>query len=358
VTKLFSKKYYNTVRKPHLAQKIVFVDGLEGCGKTLFSSLISAFDRVEKFTYSYEIEHICTLHHLKKIETDAVVTMVRMLTDLILYNTMMSREVNFRPSDLSSVFKHNNALKYIKRLFMKGDYAIPDRILEENPILALTVHKLLVSAKPIFESLQERAVFIEVVRHPLYMITQQSLNNEKLIYTARDFVVYFDYDNNEMPWYAAGWEELFSKSNPIEKSIYYIQKVGELIELSKESLKGKKYVNILTIPFEKFVIDPWPFMENIETILDSKITKNTLNMMKKQKVPRIKYSGGIDLDIYRRCGWEPPKTGLTENEEFQLRREYISLNSSPEAMSVLDRLCADYERKFMGGTIIKNGKYS
>ena len=34
-------------RKPHLANKIVMVGGLDGCGKTLFSPIISALERVE-----------------------------------------------------------------------------------------------------------------------------------------------------------------------------------------------------------------------------------------------------------------------------------------------------------------------
>ena len=30
------------IRTHHLAEKIVFIDGLPGCGKTLFSSLVTA----------------------------------------------------------------------------------------------------------------------------------------------------------------------------------------------------------------------------------------------------------------------------------------------------------------------------
>ena len=51
-------------RKNHFAEKTVFVDGLPGCGKTLFSSIISAMDKVELLSYSYEIEHICQLFYL------------------------------------------------------------------------------------------------------------------------------------------------------------------------------------------------------------------------------------------------------------------------------------------------------
>ena len=45
--------------------------------------------------------------------------MIRFLIDLKVYNTMMSRDVNFRPSDLSSVFNNVDPNKYLKRLFRK-----------------------------------------------------------------------------------------------------------------------------------------------------------------------------------------------------------------------------------------------
>lgn len=342
---------FKTVRTPYLAEKIVFIDGLEGCGKTLFSTLVSSFDRVEKLTYSYEIEFFCTLHYLNKIDADAVITMVRMLTDLVTYDTMMSREVNFRPSDLSSIFKYPYPYRYIKRLFMKGDYAVPERIKKEKPIIPLTVHKLLMNAQPIFEALKGRLVFIEIVRHPLYMIIQQTLNNDKLIHSARDYSVYYEYDNREMPWYTAGWEELFNNANPVEKSIYYIQKIGDGMREARKNLSGMYDDKILTIPFEQFVIDPMPYMKDIAASINSKITKQTLRTMKKQNVPRKKISDGIPLEVYKRCGWVPPRVGLSEKEELQIRREFAAQTASPEAMMVLDKLCVEYEEQYMGGIL-------
>ena len=342
---------FKTVRTPYLAEKIVFIDGLEGCGKTLFSTLVSSFDKVEKLTYSYEIEFFCTLHYLNKIDTDAVVTMVRMLTDLVTYDTMMSREVNFRPSDLSSIFRHPNTMIYLKRLFMKGDYAVPERIKKEKPIIPLTVHKLLINARPIFEALTGRLVFVEIVRHPLYMIIQQTLNNENLIYRARDYCVYYEYNKGELPWYTAGWEELFLNSNPVEKSIYYIQKIGDKMTESRKKLSKMYTDKILTIPFEKFVVEPMPYMEEIADAIGSKITKQTLRAMSKQKVPRTKISDGIPLEVYKRCGWVPPRAGLSEKEELQVRREFVAQTASPEAMMVLDKMCVEYEEQYLGGIL-------
>ena len=80
------------VRQGHLAEKIVIVDGQPGCGKTMLSPIISAIDRVELINYAFEIEFICRLFYLNKMEKDAAVAMVRMLADLQLYRTMMGRE--------------------------------------------------------------------------------------------------------------------------------------------------------------------------------------------------------------------------------------------------------------------------
>ena len=104
---------------------------------------------------------------------------------------------------------------------------------------------------------------------------------------------------------------------------------------------------ILTIPFERFVLDPWPYMGKIEKLVDSKVTKRTKRIIKKQKVPRKKISEGIPLAIYKRCGWEPPVKGLTEGEELNKRREFaIDQGASDQALQLLDKMSSDYEQSY------------
>lgn len=335
----------NVFRKQHLAEKIVIVDGLPGCGKTMLSPIVAALDRVELLTYAYEIEHICALNYLGRIEFDAAVTMVRMLTDLQLYNTMIARETNFRLSDLSSAFR-SQPWRYIKRLFQKDDEAIIKKIEKEKPILNLTTHNLLGISEPLFHSLGRRIIFIEICRHPLYMIRQQILNMKRLISNVRHFTVYFKYKDTELPFWVFGWEELFINSNPTEKAIYSIKYISELIERKIKDLAHKYDAQIITIPFEKFVIDPWPYMKQIEVALDTRITSFTRKEMKKQRVPRKMYAEGIGLKIYKRYGWELPKTS-SEKEELELRRQSAAPHASSEAMNVLNQLSADYEKEFL-----------
>ena len=338
------------VRDKHLAEKVVVVNGQPGCGKTMLSPFIAALDRVELLTYAYELEHICSLYFMQRIEHDAAVAMVRMLTDLQLYNTMMAREVNFRPSDLSGVFRDARPGRYVRRLFQEGDEAIPDRIRKERPILHLTTHNLLPFSEPIFAALGERVVFIEVVRHPLYMIKQQVRNMEYLfIDDARDFTVYFSYQGRHLPYFVRGWEELFVCSNAMEKAIYSIEQLNRMAQEQQGYLAKQYNAKILVVPFERFVVEPWPYMEQIEHKMGTRMTRTTRRMMKKQRVPRKMYAEGINLKIYRRCGWECPRAGSDENREFEIRRQFAAQQVSSQAMQVLDKLCAEYEEEYIYG---------
>ena len=65
--------------------------------------------------------------------------MIKVQMDLCLYETMMSRRINFRYNDLSSAFNNKNFFKYFIRLFDKGDEVIPLRLIKEKPILNYAV---------------------------------------------------------------------------------------------------------------------------------------------------------------------------------------------------------------------------
>jgi hypothetical protein len=330
-------------RPDHLAEKIVIVDGQAGCGKTMLSPIVSALDRVELLTYAYELEYACALASLGKMDQDAARGLTRLLTDLQIYNTMMGRELNCRPADLSSIWRDANPLRYVKRMFQAGDESVPDRIKSERPILHLTTHNLLPFAQPVFEALNDRLVFVEVVRHPLYMLKQQALNMKNIHGDVRDFTVYYEHQGKQVPFFAREWQERFLTGTDVEKVIYGMDALYKKAEKIRKQFSKR----IITIPFEKFVLDPMPYMGQLCGTLGTQMTSVTTNMMRKQKVPRKKIADGIALKIYKRCGWTPPQAGGDERAELNLRREFAKASASSEAMNVLDNLCADYEKTYL-----------
>jgi hypothetical protein len=170
---------------------------------------------------------------------------------------------------------------------------------------------------------------------------------ERLVDNPRDIDIYIKSDSDQLPWYTNQWEDLFKKSNPVEKAIYTIHHGSKLTEEFKSKHNGLIKGKTLTIPFESFVLDPWPYLIKIEELLDSKITSKTKRIIKKQNVPRKKISDGIPLAIYKRCGWEPPDHNLSEREELEKLRQFaVDQGASDQALKVLDKLCVGYESNY------------
>ncbi len=334
-------------RNNNLTNNLVIIDGQPGCGKTMFSSIISSLNRVEILNYAFEIEFVSRLNYMNKITDDATIGLIKMFADHKLYQTMMGRETNFRFKDLSSVFNNPFPTRYFKRIFSEGDKIITDKIFKNNPILSLTTHNLLSYSEPVFKAFENRLSFIEVVRHPLYMIKQQTVNMSELTKSnPRDIDLYFNYKNHSIPYYAIGWEDLFINSNDVERAIFNINNIYTMNKKIRYFLQKKN--KFLTIPFEKFVVNPDSYLKVINQIMNTEFSKKTKKILKKQKVPRNKIADGINLDIYKRYLWEPSNLSLSENEELNLRRSWVKdQGANKYSMDVLDEVSDYYEKEFL-----------
>ena len=330
-----------------LVDQLVVVDGMQGCGKTLMTAVISSFPRMELMQYSYQMEYAAVLNSMGKLDDDAASSLMQMYADLQIYNVMMSRETNFRWADLSGVRSNPHWFRYLRRLFQPGDAAAAERIRQDRPILHLVTHWMLSFAPRLFEAFGSKLRFIEVVRHPLYMIKQIFRYMKGYGTDPRDFSIWLEYEGQNLPWVASGWERKFLQSNQMDRSIYLIEEHQRSHDRVVEGLDGSCRDQLLIVPFEQFVLDPWPHIRKMETLLGVETGKLTRRTLKSQKVPRRMYAEGIDLPVYRENEWRPAQKGSDEAREFRLRRDYVAEHATPEAMSVMDRLCLEYERKYL-----------
>ena len=212
---------------------------VSGCGKTMLSPILSSLNRVEMYYFAFEIEFILRMSSFKKIKKDAAISLIRMLTDYKLYNSMMSREINLRDLDLSSVTRHHNYKNYIKRLKSKGDKLIPKKIKYEKPILHLTTHDLLNYSELLVSALKSRLTYVELIRHPIDMINQQRLNMINHYDNPRSIQVDFDYQNNPLPYWATTWKKDFMQNNNINRAILNIEKMYKLNLKNRKKIKFK-----------------------------------------------------------------------------------------------------------------------
>lgn len=341
------------VREPHLVERVICVGGDPGCGKTLFTAVVGSLARVEIMKYNYTLEHLASLHLLGKLDDDAATAMIRMIMDTDLYHLTQSREVNLRPSDLSSIFRNPGGWRYLRRMFQAGDAAAAERVRATRPILHYVIHYVLPFSPSFFMAMGDRLRILLIVRHPLYMIKQWYLYIHRYGTDVRDLTVWFDHHGTAVPFFARGWEGRYLDANLMDRAIYSIEHLDQWGQRILQGLAPDQRSRILIIPFERFIRDPWPSLRELETLLGTEVTELTRRELRRQRVPRKRIAEGIPLPIYKQYGWQPPRKRSTEREELALRRDFAARLASADGLRVLDRLCAEYEAAYLGDGLLQ-----
>ena len=316
------------------SNKIIMVNGFNASGKTAFSPLVSSIKDVEVMSFAYEVEWCSSFLYSNEISMEAYVEFIKMYVDLKLYNQMMSREVNFRWKDLSSVIRHKSRWTYIKRLFKSGDNAILDNIKNGNPIVSLTTCHLMPFIPALTKALQERLLFIEVVRDPMFMFHQLLILQETIIkgHPEKDFTTRVrsnGVDATYLEYYSS--IEVFDEiknANNASIVVGYLERVHNFYRtLDIENLEINNS-SFMLIPFEKFVLTPKKWMESIVEFSGSVWSEDIDKEMIRQKVPRKLLGAGRNLEIYKRFGWtdELSKKNITlveENEKYRMKMKVL-----------------------------------
>ena len=334
-------------RHLHLVDRLVCVGGHPGNGKTMLTPIVGGMDRVEIQKFNYALEHVCVVTELGHMRLDAAAVIIGLLTDQDLYHLAMGREMNVRPSDLSSIFRNPNTLQNLRRLWQRGDAAAFDRVKREPRILHYVIHNLLALSPPLFHAMGERLRIINLLRHPLYMVKQWRIYIEEYGTNARDLTVWIKCKGHALPFFAAGWEEEYLASSPMDRVILSIYKLHLKEQQVLAQLPPTHRAQVLIVPFELFVLRPEPILKQFEELLGSRVTDVTRREMKRQRVPRQRIADGIALPIYQKYGWQPAQKGSSERAELIRRREYVAREASPSAMALLDQMCADYEAQYL-----------
>lgn len=343
----------NLYKKLHLAKKVVIVDGMIGGGKNLISSIVSSLPNVEMWLYKPKIEQICMLHHHDHISLDAAKTLIKMWLDEEIYNQSISRDINFKPSDYSSVFHDSKPLRYFRRLFRSPSEG-EKTLKKEMPTLNLMTHVNTSYARPLFEALEERLIYVKITRHPMstYMIKHNINWIKKWESSGRFFgsLLYRTLDNNSkqihLPLYAKKIEKEYLKANHADKAILlldqWIRNGDSFIDEIKKTTKAQIY----EIPYEKFVFEPLKYINEISKSLEVKLDKTTLKKMSKERVPRDSLTDAPKNPVYSKIGWVKPKKNMSLSENFVEGRLFAANLATPKGLELLDQLAEYYETRY------------
>jgi len=336
------------VREARIADKVVFVDGVSGSGKSILGPILASFDRVERYRLDCVYEHVAVLHKFGKIEDDAASVLLRLHLDEALYHSMISREVNLRPFDHTGFLNNPFKLRSLGRLFMKDGLAAVERINRTRPIFQVNCHQMFPAIRLAFLAFGERVRAVEMVRHPLFVVHHWvQFGMERYGADPRDLTLWIKSPAGEtVPWFAHGWEDEFLRLPAVDRAIrtvYWLSQQRETVVAQASEAERRQ---ILFIPFERFVTDPWPFLRELEEFLGAKTTPTTRRVLRRQRCPREILTAGRG---HKRAGWKRPDPSSTNESEFHKVRDAIESKASAEAAALLWEMCADYERRFPSG---------
>ena len=148
-----------------IVKNLVFIDGVTRSGKLLLGSLVATFKKMESLEFGENFEHFLPSLKLKKCSYDFAKSYLITYLDQLIYNKLLSRNSNFRYSDITSIYNYFNPSVYKRRLKEKEGDGVLKKIKSKKPILPLVTHDLMVNLD-IFLKLNIKVKFIEIYRNP------------------------------------------------------------------------------------------------------------------------------------------------------------------------------------------------
>ena len=275
-------------RKANYYSNIILVDGFSGTGKNLTLDLLKAFNGVEIGHSELIFDYLPILYTFNKEYEELGKSILKNRFDEITYNICISRNINFRLNDISSIFKHPSWLNYLINLFKNPpDDSFIEKEIAPKLNIPIWTHATSFNNDFYIKTFKERVKILFTVRDPLFSVNNYANYLDRIVKTPRELQLKYSINGNEYPWYAKEWEDEFIKSNSTEKSIKILSdgynKFFKNMIINQNINRKKK----LIIFFENLILDTDQNFKKIADFLSLDYKKNLYCKLKrKNNVPR------------------------------------------------------------------------
>ena len=318
-----NNKYFNMKA---LAKDIVLIDGISRAGKLMSGAIISSFKNMESVEFGENFEHFLPAIKLKKCSNDFAKSYLFNHLKQLIYNKMISRNINFRPSDRTGIKNYFNPKVYKKRLLMKEGDLVVKRILTTKPTLPFITHDLMVNYD-IFEKLNINVKMIEIFRNPVdlvYSWYKRGLG-DRWGKDPRVFTLLVEKNNKPYPWYLYNLPKNWSKLNVCEKCVYFVTLLTSQSIIQYKKINNKKKIYITN--YEKIVENTQQEMLYISRFLNTKFSNQTKRIIKKENLPNT-----------------------LENKSYLKKKEFIKKKVNKKSFDKLMFLVKRYNKNTYGLT--------
>ena len=271
-----------------LKKDIVFVDGLTRVGKAIYNRLIASLSNISQPQFLEPLEQLLPMYKTGHIDKNSFSAFVRLHLNERAYNHALSRNLNFRYDDLTSVHNSNNYKELFKNLSKEDGNIIIDELNNNKLIHQFQTHDLLTHYS-LFLDLNIDVKIIEVLRNPIDTVHSwykrgwgRRFDNED----PRSFTTLFKYKGKTIPHYVIGHEEEYLKLNEMEKCVFMHNLLLKESIKEYQRLSKKQKDNILILEYENMLIEPLQEIDKICLFLNIKKTEYTQKAMFDARVPR------------------------------------------------------------------------
>lgn len=272
-----------------LFDKVVLVDGVAHSGKLLLGPLLSTYERVELSCLESVFDHVAVLYHYKKMTLDAAITLLRERLDELLYNLMIGRNVNFRPSDNSSVFGGGKADVYIKRLLSSDGDDVVKLILREPPICQIHTHEILGFIEPFLAAFGASLYVVEMLRHPADVVAswlKRGWGGSRFTDDPRSFILSFDFNGTQLPYYAYSFREQYAVMGALDRVIHCIYYCMRNSWNTYHSLSSEHKSQIVFSNFDTLSTETTDELDRLASFLQIMRGPSLERVLQEQKCPR------------------------------------------------------------------------
>lgn len=268
-----------------VSSNFVFIGGLTRSGKSFLCPIISSFKKAEMFLVDSNIENISYLNALNKISFECAKYLVQLNLNERAYNLFLSRNVNFRKSDYSSVLNSKNFKEYKYRLAYNDGDQIVKKIKKINPIFPIMFHDVMINPKLLLESFP-KAKIIYIDRDPTDLVNEWM---KKKYYgdffsNPRNVTLSYKIGKKTLPYWCFNKFKAFIKiRNNLEKVVFFINNLSSIQKKNYRKFKKKYKKRLIIVKFDDLATNSNKTLKIISNNIGTKFTKKTNFFIKKEK---------------------------------------------------------------------------
>lgn len=283
-------KEFKLTRNNTYDNDILIVDGFGKSGKIIMERILELYEGIDLHIEDEWSQMITRLNSIKKIDDNTAIILLRTIFDRKMYNSSISREINTRFKDDSSIFKYSYPLEYLKRYFTSDsnrdniDRYINDRVLH------IASQNALIYSDILFKSFGDRLKIIYVARNPIeqvYSMKDYDFLNRIGNHPSNTMITY-EYKWIEYPLFAKGWEDDFFNMKDMDRIIKWNFEIYKRLYKICSKIDRDK---LMIIDFDNLVNHTNLICNKIDEFIDRERTFKLNLMLKIGRYPKK-----IDMD--------------------------------------------------------------